>query len=309
MDDAGVYRLDDESALVQTVDFFPPVVDDALAYGRIAAANCLSDIWAMGAKPLTAMNLLCYPSSQIPEEVVADILRGGIEKLREAGVCLLGGHTAEQKEILFGMSVTGVMDPARALTNASARPGDKLILTKPLGSGVLSTALRADRVSPDDYQTLVKSLERLNLYASRAATAFDVSAMTDITGYGLMGHSLPMARNAGVSMVFWAAALPLLPGAADLAAEFMPGGSVLNRQQTEPFCYVDDLVDQAVADLAFDAQTSGGLLFAVRPDQAEEALAAVVEAGDVSAAIVGEVFSLPEAASAQTAHPLLSLIP
>ena len=289
MDDAGVYRINETTALVQTVDFFSPVVGNPRTFGRIAAANSMSDIWAMGGKALTAMNLLCFPGGKLEVEVIEEIMTGSSEKLVEAGVVLVGGHTAEQDEVLFGLSVTGVIHPDNALTNSSARIGDILILTKPIGSGILSTANKAESLKPEIMGPMIASMERLNMYACDVLNRYDVSAMTDITGFGLLGHSLAFAKTANVALEFKADSIPLFYGVMDYVDDFFPGGSAQNRKYAGGSTCIDQEVNEQLADILFDAQTSGGLLAAVRADQAEEAVQALRECGDENTAIIGKV--------------------
>lgn len=289
MDDAGVYLLTPDVALVQTVDFFTPVVASPLEFGRIAAANSMSDVWAMGGDAVTAMNLLCFPGNTLGSEIIEEILSGACEKLVEAGVVLVGGHTMENDQVIFGLSVTGVINPAKALRNSRARPGDALILTKPLGSGVLTTANKASALPPELFRPVVASMERLNLYASRVLRELDVSALTDITGFGLLGHALAMARSAGVSFRVGGGSVPLFPGARKFARDFFPGGSGNNRKYVGDNVHLAPELDPDLAKLLFDAQTSGGLLAAVRRDQAEEALDRLHQSGDTGSAVIGEV--------------------
>jgi len=289
MDDAGVYLLTPDVAIVQTVDFFPPVVASPLEFGRIAAANSMSDVWAMGGDAVTAMNLLCFPGNTLGEDIIEQILSGACEKLVEAGVVLVGGHTMEQDQVVFGLSVTGVINPERALRNSAARAGDVLLLTKPLGSGVLTTANKASALPPGLFRPVVASMERLNLYASRAVRNCDASAMTDVTGFGLLGHALTMARSSGVTFKISAGSVPLFPGARKYAHDFFPGGSGNNRKYVGDNVSIDPGIDPDHAKLLFDAQTSGGLLAAVRPDQSEELLDRLHQTGDTAAAVIGEV--------------------
>lgn len=289
MDDAGVYLLTPEVALVQTVDFFPPVVASPLEFGRIAAANSMSDVWAMGGDAVTAMNLLCFPGNTLGSDIVEEILSGACEKLVEAGVVLVGGHTMEQDQVVFGLSVTGVINPEKALRNSAARAGDVLLLTKPLGSGVLTTANKASALPPELFRPVVASMERLNLYASKAMRECDASAMTDVTGFGLLGHALTMARSSGVSFRISAGSVPLFPGARKYAHDFFPGGSGNNRKYVGENASVDPAVDPDHAKLLFDAQTSGGLLAAVRAEQADDLLDRLHQTGDTAAAVIGEV--------------------
>jgi len=289
MDDAGVFRLTPELALVQTVDFFYPVVNDPRACGRIVAANSMSDVWAMGARALTAMNLLAYPAGRIPPEVIEELLIGGSEKLQEAGVVLVGGHTLEQEELTYGMSVTGIVHPHAAFTNARARVGDALVLTKPLGIGVYANALSHDALDSAHYDAFVGTMERLNLYAADVLRRFDVGAVTDVTGFGLLGHALPFARNAGVTLSIRSGAVPLLPDTIQYLTEYYAKEVCKCRRYVAPYLQVDTGVEAAYPTIFSDAQTSGGLLFSIRADQAEAAVAALRESGDPASAIIGEV--------------------
>ena len=293
MDDAGVYRISETTALVQTVDFFSPVVGDPRTFGRIAAANSMSDIWAMGGKALTAMNLLCFPGGKLEVEVIEEIMTGSSEKLVEAGVVLVGGHTAEQDEVLFGLSVTGTIHPEKARTNSKARVGDVLILTKPIGSGILATANKANPLKIEIMGPMIAAMERLNMYASAVLNDYDVSAMTDVTGFGLLGHSLAFAKSANVCLEFNADSIPLFHGVKEYADDFFPGGSAQNRAYAETDTYIDPAVSDILSNILFDAQTSGGLLAAVRADQAEEAVLALRESGDERTSIIGCVKEHP----------------
>lgn len=293
MDDAGVFRISDTTALVQTIDFFSPVVGDPRTFGRIAAANSMSDIWAMGGQALTAMNLLCFPGGKLEVEVIEEIMTGSSEKLVEAGVVLVGGHTSEQDEVVFGLSVTGIIHPDQVKTNSRARVGDLLILTKPLGSGVLSTANKAAPLKAEIMGPLTASMERLNMYACNVLNKYDVSTMTDVTGFGLMGHSLAFAKSANVGLVFNAEDIPLFHGVMDYVEDFFPGGSAQNQNYVGENAYIDSDVNQNLADILFDAQTSGGLLAAVRADQAEEVVYALRECGDERTAVIGRVVDNP----------------
>lgn len=271
-DDAGVYRLDSGETLVQTVDFFTPVVDDPETFGAIAAANALSDIYAMGGRPLTALSIACFPEKDFPPEWAAAIVRGGHAKLREAGCVLLGGHSVRDPEIKFGYAVTGLVDPGHIMTNAGARPGDVLVLTKPLGTGIIATALKAGR-APDDVATAAaRSMASLNRAAAGAARRHGVRAGTDVTGFGLVGHAAAMARESGVTLVLEVSALPLLPGALALAPHFQPGGLRANAAAYAELVELPDSVDPVRRALLFDPQTSGGLLLCVPADQADSLL-------------------------------------
>lgn len=277
-DDAAVYRLSEELALIQTVDFFPPMVDDPYTFGQIAAANALSDVYAMGGEPRLALNLLCFPSDTLPPEAVREILRGGADKVAEAGAAIAGGHTIEDREPKYGLCVTGFVHPDRLLTNANARPGDTLILTKPLGSGILTTAAKAEMVSQAEYEALIGVMTALNASACRAMAAAGaaVHACTDITGFGLMGHAREMAVASGVTLCLQGAAVPVMEGALALAQQgFVPGGAYRNRAYMETCARMDPGLPAALSDVLFDPQTSGGLLIAVAPDAAPALLAAL----------------------------------
>jgi len=271
--DAGVFLLDHGTALVQTVDFFTPVVDDPEAFGAIAAANALSDVYAMGGRPLTALSIAAFPETDFPLEWGAAIVRGGQAKLEEAGCTLLGGHTVRDPEIKFGYAITGLVDPARLLTNAMARPGDTVVLTKPLGTGLVATALKAGHASQEAVESATRSMSSLNNIAAAMALRHGVKAATDVTGFGLAGHAAAVARESGVTIELRAALLPMLPGVLDLVLRFQPGGLKANRLEFGP-----QIDDRAVAGderraLLFDPQTSGGLLLFVPAGNVEELLA------------------------------------
>ena len=277
-DDAGVFRLDERHTLVQTVDFFTPVVDDPEAFGAIAAANALSDVYAMGGRPLTALSIAAFPEKDFPAEWAASIVRGGYRKLQEAGCVLLGGHSVRDPEIKFGYAVTGLVDAGRILTNAGARPGQALVLTKPLGTGVIATALKAGRAPAEAVDAATRSMETLNRAASEVALRHGASAATDITGFGLVGHAAGIARESHVTLELRARDLPLLPHALDLAARFQPGGLKANRKEFEPLVEYAHVPDEALRALLFDPQTSGGLLLAVPAASLAAVLAEVAEA-------------------------------
>jgi selenide, water dikinase len=283
-DDAGVFVLRDDLALVQTVDFFAPIVDDPYEFGQIAAANALSDVFAMGGEPLTALAIVGFPVGKLPLTVLTDILRGGQDKVREAGATLVGGHSIIDEELKFGLSVTGQADPRRLLTNAAAQPGDLLVLTKPLGTGLLATAGKADRLASDQREMLHASMRALNAVASRAALALAVRCATDVTGFGLLGHASHVARASGVTLRLRGSALPELPGARALWRDgIRTGGAERNAQFVSPLADLTsaDPVDVA---LALDPQTSGGLLVAVPPSRVADYLSAV--AGSVVVGVV-----------------------
>jgi len=289
-DDAGVYKLDETRALVQTVDFFTPIVDDPFVYGQIAAANSLSDVYAMGGRPLTALAIAGFPKDA-DRAVLSQIFAGGLDILQKAGVALLGGHTVQDQEIKFGYAVTGEIDPNKVLANAGARPGDRLILTKAIGTGVIATALKFGRAPEVAVAAAVHSMITLNRAAGELIAALPagvVHACTDITGFGLMGHASEMAAASGCSLTIVAASVPLIEGAHALVSGNVPGGGRTNRQHFGARITIDASVDPGVADLLFDPQTSGGLLFAIDPGAADGALAALRAIG-VAAVAIGQV--------------------
>jgi len=290
-----VYRWDGGSALVQTVDFFTPIVDDPYIYGEIAAANALSDIYAMGGRPITALAIAAFPKDGLDPQVMNAVFRGGFDTLKSAGVALLGGHTVQDPEIKFGYAVTGAIDPARILANSGAKPGDALFLTKPLGTGVIATAIKFDRVAAQAMTGAIRSMRTLNRAAAEAMVAVPgVSACTDITGFGLIGHACEMAAASRVSLRIAATRVPLLEGARDLVARNKTGGMKTNREYFSPWVRLEGRVDPAVVDLAYDPQTSGGLLIAVAGAEADR-LADALERNGVAAARIGDAVPAGEA--------------
>jgi selenide, water dikinase len=280
-DDAGVYALDDEQALVQTVDFFTPIVDDPETYGRIAAANALSDVYAMGGRPMTALAIACFPKDG-DRDVLAAILRGGRRALEEAGVALLGGHTVQDAEIKFGFAVTGLVRRTRIWTNGGARVGDRLILTKPLGTGVIATALKFERAPQETIARAVRSMTETNQAAAQAlATLPDgaVHACTDITGFGLIGHGTEMARASGMTLEIEVAAVPIIEGVLDLIDSNSPGGARTNHEHYSGGVRPESSADAQRMKILYDPQTSGGLLIAVDEAAAEPAVAALKRVG------------------------------
>jgi selenide,water dikinase len=287
-DDAGVYLLQDGLALVQTVDFFTPVVDDPEAYGAIAAANALSDVYAMGGRPLTALSIAAIPEKDFPLEWAAAIFRGGEAKLREAGCALLGGHTVRDPEIKFGYAVTGLVDPAKMLTNAGGKPGQTVVLTKPLGTGVIATAVKAGEAPAEAAAASQRSMSTLNRIPAAIAQRHGVRTATDVTGFGLVGHAASVARQSGITIEFRLADLPLLPAARELSGRFQPSGLKANRRQFEPLVQDEAAADEAARVLAYDPQTSGGLLLSVAARRAAP-LAASLRKRRVWVAEVGAV--------------------
>jgi selenide, water dikinase len=288
-DDAGVYRWEGGPALVQTVDFFTPIVDDPFVYGQIAAANATSDIYAMGGRPLTALAIAAFPKEDLEPEAIRAIFRGGFDKLREAGVSLLGGHTVQDREIKFGYAVTGAIDPSRVLSNAGARPGDVLFLTKPVGTGIVGTAIKFDRVGAALAAEAVRSMQTLNRGAAEVLQTLDagaVHACTDVTGFGLIGHATEMARASGVTIVIGAGAVPIFPGVMDIAEHNRSGGMGSNQEHFAPSTHVEPGVDRVHEIVLYDPQTSGGLLIAADAASADEVAACLSRAG-VSARAIG----------------------
>lgn len=288
-DDAGVFRLRDDLAIINTVDFFTPIVDDPYTYGLISATNSLSDVYAMGGEPKTAMNIVCFPQSGIDKEILRDILRGGADKAAEAGAVVVGGHSVADDEIKYGMAITGVIDPRRLRRNVGVEVGDLLILTKPLGTGILTTALKKDHLAEEEYGAAVTSMSRLNAKAAEVMQHYPVHACTDVTGFSLMGHSCEMATGSNVTLRIHASALPVLPGALRLALEgYITGGCKRNRNYLADKVLVHKQVAQDLNEVAFDPQTSGGLLIAVPELEAKGLAQHLIAEGVLAAAIIGE---------------------
>ena len=287
-DDAGVYRLNDETALIQTLDFFTPIVDDPYLFGQIAATNSLSDVYAMGGRPLTAMNIVTFPICRLAPEVLLAILSGGQQKIAEAGAVMLGGHTIDDDEPKYGLSVTGVVHPDKVLTNAGARPGDALVLTKAIGTGVLYTAMRAELFATG-VAAAAASMARLNKYAAEVMLRYPVNACTDITGFGLLGHAFELADASQVDLELDSRAVPLLPEAAEAAGMgLVPAGAYANRDYLKQVDF-QPAVPVNLQDLLFDPQTSGGLLISLPADRAPELVAELQSAGVTDAVCIGRV--------------------
>ena len=288
-DDGGVYRIGPDQALVQTVDFFTPIVDDPFAFGAIAAANSLSDIYAMGGRPLTALNIAGFPNDELEPEVLNQILRGGHSKVDEAGAVLLGGHTVQDPELKYGLAATGLVHPDAVLTNAGALPGDRLVLTKKLGTGLIANAFKAGDIGEDDMEEAVASMCALNAAAAEQAQAVGVNACTDITGFGLLGHASEMAAASKVSLVFDALRVPAMELALELGGRGpLAGGSKDNQDHLQNLVTIAEPVPPERANVMFDAQTSGGLLVAVAPGKADLLLESLHRGGVPDAALVGE---------------------
>lgn len=283
-DDAGIFRLSDDLALVQTVDFFAPIVDDPYDFGQVAAANALSDVYAMGGEPLTALSIVGFPTGKLPLEVLSQILRGGQDKVHEAGAALIGGHTITDDEVKFGLSVTGRVHPDRILSNANARVGDRLVLTKPIGTGLVATAVKRGSATAEHEAAMIVAMKRLNREAAVAALAIGVRCATDVTGFGLLGHASHIARASQVSLRLYPDALPVLPGAREaLAAGIRTGGAERNEAFLAPDVDWGAIADETRA-LLVDPQTSGGLLVTVPADRVADYVSRVegsVIVGDV----------------------------
>ncbi len=294
-DDAGVYRISRDLSLVQTVDFFTPVVDDPYDFGRIAAANALSDVYAMGGVPITALNIVAFPVAELGTEILARILEGGAAVATEAGVVILGGHTIKDDEPKYGMAVTGTIRNERIVRNGGARPGDLLLLSKPVGTGILTTARKRDLIDDDALAPAIVQMARLNDRASRAMLEHGVHAATDVTGYGLIGHAGEMARASGVALAIDANRVPLFEGVLDLIAQgAVPGGTRDNLADHASFTQYAETVGEAQRIALSDAQTSGGLLIAIAADGAQRVLDALADLGTV--AVIGEVLDGPSGA-------------
>ncbi len=293
-DDAGVYKLQDNLALVFTMDFFPPVVDDPFDFGAIAAANSLSDVYAMGGKPLLALNIVGFPNS-LPKEILGTILQGGYAKAQEASCLIVGGHTVDDEEPKYGMAVVGTVTPGQQVTNASAKPGDQLVLTKPLGTGVITTAAKQGVVSDEVLQGAVDTMATLNQRASEAMMEVGPHACTDVTGFGLMGHLEGMVRGSEVAARIHLGKIPILPGVQELLAQGVaPGGTHRNLEGVEPITDWHPDISPENRLLLCDAQTSGGLLISVASDKLEGLLTALKERGVEGACMVGEITDAPQ---------------
>jgi selenide,water dikinase len=277
-DDAGVYRLRNDLALVQTLDFFTPIVDDPYDYGRIAALNSINDVWAMAGTPITAMAITCFPKKGVDLAILGEIMRGGLETLNKYGVTLIGGHSVDNEQIMFGYSVTGVIDPNKVATNSGAQPGDVLILTKPIGTGVISTGIKNARTTEAVVAGSVETMLTPGKYAAEAMREFDVKGATDVTGFALLGHAWEMARASRVTIEIDAAAVPLLEGALDLASQgLLTSADKTNREYVGDNIQIGPSVDENLVRLLFDPQTAGGMLIAIAEEKAEALLARLTQ--------------------------------
>jgi len=288
-DDAGVYRLRDDLAIVQTLDFFTPIVDDPFDYGRIAALNSINDVWAMAGTPITALAITCFPKTGVDFSILAEIMRGGLEILTENGVALLGGHSVDNQQIMFGYSVTGVIDPDKVATNAGARPGDVIILTKPIGTGVISTGIKFAKTPPDVAFASLETMLTSGKAAAEAMREFAVKGATDVTGFALLGHAWELARASRVTIEIGSSRLPLLPGALDLArAGLLTSGDKTNREYVGEDIEIAEHVSKEMGNLLYDPQTAGGLLIAI-PDEHADALLARLRETYPHAENIGQV--------------------
>lgn len=295
-DDAGIFRINDRQALVQTVDFFPPIVDDPYHFGQIAAANALSDIYAMGGKPLTALNIVAFPAATMPPEILSRILQGGAEKVAEAGAVIVGGHSIKDKELKYGIAVTGIIDPEKIIRNVGARVGDHLCLTKPLGTGIITTAIKHDAATAEDVAAVTAMMTQLNSATSELMVKHGAHAATDVTGYGLLGHAYEMAGGSRVSFELEFDRLPLLPNVLRYAeAGHVTGGANANREYLAERIKISPHLTEAQVHLLFDAQTSGGLLIAFSPE-AGERFAAEAESRGLAVWRIGVVVAREAAA-------------
>ena len=293
-DDAGVYKIRDDLALIQTLDFFTPIVNDPYRFGQIAAVNALSDVYAMGGRPLTAMNIVGFPKKTMDKSILKEILRGGLEKIHEAGALLVGGHSIDDAELKYGLSVTGIVHPDRVLTNTAARPGDKLILTKPLGTGIIATALKGKFASSEAEEAMIAVMVELNRKGAEAMEEIGARACTDISGFGLLGHALEMAVGSRCGMIIRAGRVPVIPFAKEYSEMGMvPAGTYANRNYCQKSLEVDKGVPAPLLDILADAQTSGGLLISVTESRAAEMLEKLKARGIREAAVIGEVTAGP----------------
>lgn len=291
-DDAGVYKMSDDTAMIQTVDFFTPIVDDPYMFGQIAAANSLSDVYAMGGKPVTVLNIVGFPVQKLDMSILAEILKGASEKVTEAGAVVAGGHSIDDNEPKFGLSVTGTVHPERYWTNSDARPGDALLLTKPVGVGIQTTAIKKNALTDSQLQNVMHVMATLNKTAAEVLGSYDVHACTDVTGFGLLGHAHEMACGASAGIRIQAGDVPVLDGTRTLAEDgYIPGGSKDNRAWLGEDVRFDDAVDEITRSILCDAVTSGGLLASLPADQAEKAAETLRKAGVADAAVIGRVQS------------------
>ena len=290
VDDAGVYKIREDLAIVHTVDFFPPIVDDPYDFGAIAAANSLSDVYAMGAKPKAALNIVGYPPKSVPLSALNEILKGGADKASEADVAIIGGHTIKTKEPIYGLAVVGIIHPQKIISNAGAKPGDSLVLTKPLGTGIITTAIKKSLVDQDVIKRVVKIMVFLNRYASESMLEVGINACTDVTGYGLLGHLCEMVQTSKVGAEIYQAQVPTIEPALRLAKErIVPGGTLANLKYAEKNVDWDETVTDEEKLILCDAQTSGGLLISVSKEKEKKLLDALTSRGVLNSMVIGEI--------------------
>lgn len=288
-DDAAVYKINEETALIQTLDFFTPMIDDPFVFGQIAASNSLSDVYAMGGKPTVAMNIVCFPACH-DMNVLAEILKGGFDKVKESGALLVGGHTVDDKEPKYGLSVSGIVHPEKVLSNATSKVGDKIVLTKPIGVGVLNTAMKEGLVEEELSKKVIETMVHLNKYAAMSFDNIEVNSVTDITGFGLLGHVLEMAKASNVTIEIESKEVPVLEGAEEMAKMgIIPAGMYRNKDYVSKDVEVDKSIDSSLEDILYDPQTSGGLLVSVKSEFADELVKDMKKNGSIEAKIIGSV--------------------
>ena len=288
-DDAGVYQLNKETALIQTLDFLTPITDDPYEFGQIAAANALSDVYSMGGYPVTAMNIVCFPCNDLPEEILQETLAGGLDKIHEAGALLVGGHSVDDKEFKYGLSVTGIVQPNKILTNGTLKKGDLLILTKPLGIGIIAKAIKGKVAKSEDVKNLVKITSTLNKKAAEIMTDFNPHACTDVTGFGLLGHALEMAAAGKKTITIFSDSVEIIDSAKKYARMgLVPAGGYKTREFCKENIFIDASVKREIADILFDPQTSGGLIISFSSKDAKQCLSKMQDSG-INASIIGEV--------------------
>ncbi|MFO8010866.1 MAG: selenide, water dikinase SelD, partial [Dehalococcoidia bacterium] len=288
------YRLRDDLAIIQTLDYFTPIVDDPYAFGQIAAANALSDVYAMGGMPVTAMNIVCFPSKTMAISVLKEVLKGGMDKLTEADVCLVGGHSVDDPELKYGLSITGVAHPDRVILNSTAKPGDRLILTKPLGTGIVNTAIKAGMADEESVKSVTMQMATLNRIASELMQQAGVNACTDVTGFGLLGHASEMVQESDTGFRIDHSRIPFFSRAPEFARMgLIPAGTYRNREFRAPIVDFGDDVPVWISDILFDPQTSGGLLISAEREKASDLLEKLHSSGMYEAAIIGEVVIEP----------------
>jgi selenide,water dikinase len=293
-DDAGVYKIPEELAIIQTVDFFTPIVDNPYWFGQIAAANALSDIYAMGGVPKTAMNLVGFPLKQMDISILRQVIQGGLDKLKEADVVLLGGHSVEDSEMKYGLSVTGFIHPQKVVTKKDLKSGDRLVLTKPLGTGVINTAIKRGIASEAITENISRMMAALNRTAAEVMMQFSVHACTDITGFGLLGHLAEMVEDSGMALRLESSQIPILPEAIEYAKMgMMPGGTFKNKEFRLGMIEFSSGVDPLIRDILFDPQTSGGLMICVKREQADALVSKLIDDGVAASKIIGEVIRTP----------------